>query len=251
MRVTRLVLMTIALSAACHLVAPEATAQYVPYSRYGGWGAFPDPSRGVVDRGVMAAQEGADRRQSLAQNFAQHQAMNQFLVGESQRRSMPSAGAGTSVNDLRMQTLASQARPRAAEPAASFAPVSAPLPLRLPTLSSATTADPLAASVEPGTGESSRTVSTAGGKELRWPTLLRTSPFDEPRQEIEQVLTAAESRDARPTAAECREIAALLGQMKGILRGLASQLNAEEYLAVEDVLDGLIARAKSAAESSK
>ena len=77
---------TILLLVAASLLATDsAVAQFLPHSSYGrgyGWGPYVSPRSSYVNRGVMEAQKGADRRQQLALNAQQHRSQNEFLLDQ-------------------------------------------------------------------------------------------------------------------------------------------------------------------------
>jgi hypothetical protein len=213
-----------------------ARAQYVPYARYGapyGWGAYPNPSAPVIPRGMVAAQKGADRRQQLAENFAQHQATNAFLSDQAARSSAWVADNQRSVQQFRMMQLDQQAKQFAAMAERTSQAPAAPLP-GLPAVGPATSAPPT---------ETQPAAPSATG---RWPTLLKDPRFAKPREQLDDLLGSQGVVRGGLTSAEYEEIIAAADQMEQILRGMASELNAAEYLAVKGFLDDLIARAKAA-----
>lgn len=86
---------------------------------------------------------------------------------------------------------------------------------------------------------------------MRWPTLLLDPRFDEPRAKLDKLIGEWKRNKAGLTSAEYEEIATAAKQMKEVLRGLAPQLNASEFLNVQDLLDDVIAKAESAANPNK
>lgn len=202
-----------------------AGAQYVPYGGYGnsGWGGWPRAGVTYISQDAMAAQQGADRRQSLALNAAQQQSRNDLLLSEAQRRTAAINQDQQVREGLRTSVAAEQARQNAAWASSPSAGLG-----RLPP----TPISKSAAAAEPGT---------------RWPTLLNDSRFAVPRTKLERLLTDAASPKEGLTSAEYDEIVKQAEQMKDVMRGMAAELNAAEYLAVERFLNDLIAKAKAAA----
>ncbi len=218
-------------------LADRAEAQYVPYARYGnyGFGPYVSPSSAYVDRGAVAAQKGADRRQQLDQTFQQHTATNRYLLEQAQQNSAWIAQNQATVDQFRLQQVQTQSQQFAAAQTARAQPPAGSLPLV--TLYEA----------------QKKAASPEGAKQgaVRWPTLLMDPRFDEPRAKLDKLLEAWKSSKVGLTSGEYEEMAALARQMKDILRGMAAQLNAAEYLTVQDLLDDVIAKAQAAANPNK
>ena len=217
--------------AAAFGVAGVAEAQYVPYGGYGqgGWGGWSRPSASYIPRDAMAAQKGADRRQALALNAAQQKSRNDLLLGQAQRSSATINQSQQASRDAWRDVAMRQDEARAARQR-SLAAARVPT-VRLPGLTEPETPKPPAATTEPGT---------------RWPTLLNDSRFAVPRAKLQELLSDAAASTDGLTTAEYEEIVKQAEEMKDVLRRMASELNAAEYLAVERFLNDLTAKAKAA-----
>jgi hypothetical protein len=229
----------LAAAVAAVLLSEAAPAQLVPYRSSGsyGWGPYPSASASYIDRGVMAAQQGADRRQALATNARRHENMNQYLMGQAQRNSAWAGQNQAMTQQLRLQEMQRQnaqtaALARLPAPAAGTSPP--PAGLALPSAAATAPAQPPA--------------SSGGGQ---WPSLLSDPRFAEPRAELAKLLAAEQATEARLTSQEYQEIVAAAARMKEILRGMAGELNAAEYLMVSDFLDKLMATYRAKAEPTQ
>jgi len=248
MRLSSTIRIALALAAVA-MVAPSGVAQgqYVPYGRYGygGWGGWPQPSAAVVPRDAMAAQKGADRRQQLSMNAAQFQARNDVVRVEAQHRAAQMGQSQAASDAAWTQEVLRQAGQTAARQqsyATARLPVDSPLLPPLPTLPPSKPAASRPAAAAP-------TVPAAGG--TRWPSLLNDARFAVPRAKLEELLGSSGSVKAGLTTPEYEEIIKQAEDMKDVLRGMAPELNAAEYLAVQRFLDDLIAKAKAAASPNQ
>lgn len=229
---SRFVFVKIALLLALVVATSAAQAQYVPYARggYGGWGGWPRPSASYIPREAMAAQKGADRRQGLAQNFAQQQARNSFLQGQaaanSARINQTQQSRSASWTNIAMRQAEQNAARRRSFPLPAAGTGSLPLP-------PATTPAP------------ARVTQSPAATGNQWPTLLNDSRFAVPREKLLKLIEAHEKSREGLTTAEYEEAIELAGEMKDVLREMASELNAAEYLNVQRFLDELIAKARA------
>jgi hypothetical protein len=245
MNVSRPIRFALLLAAAMPLAAAgRAAAQYVPYARYGssGWGPYASPSAAYVDRGVMEAQKGADRRQQLDQTFQQQQSRNNFLLDQSRQNSAWIAQNRQSVEQFRMQQLQTQSQQAAAYTARAPAAVAAqPLPLLPgPPVSNPPAASP-PATVHP----------ELSGGDFYWGSILGDPRFEAPRSELEKLLGGRKWPQAGRTSSEYDAMIDLVGKMKGVLRQIADELKGSEYVGVEEFLDDLIAHVRAAANPKK
>jgi hypothetical protein len=145
------------------------------------------------------------------------------------------------VDQIRWQQAARQGQQFAARSAYVPGPVplqAAPQPRRLPGLPG------LDSDGTPPSGAAAETGS-------RWPTLLGDSRFDVPRAKLDKLLAAAEASQAGLTSAEYEEIVRAANEMKSTLRQMAPELNASEYLMVNDFLDKLISEYQSKANPTQ
>ncbi len=236
MHFTRTAIVALCLAALWPAWGEKAQAQFVPHTRYGsyGWGPFVSPSAAVVDRGVMAAQKGADRRQQLGQTYQEKTQRNEFLKQQSRQNSAWIAQNQAAVDQIRMQQVQTQSQQLAAMAARAPAAEASGTPL-----------------VDIYESEKSKTEAPASDGPVRWPSLLLDPRFERPRVKLDKLLAAWKSTEAGLTSAEYQEIANLAGQMKETLRGLAPQLNAAEYLTVQEFLDDIIRRAQAAADPNR
>lgn len=226
--------------AALFLCDDVAKGQFVPSSRSGlyyGWGPY--VSDAVVPRGAKAAQEGADRRQQLQQNFQQHQAMNQSLMNSARQQTAEIHQRRETTDQLRMSLATQQSNRLAAASQRAYVP-----PAGVPSLPAGPTM-PLPQDKPDGktvdAPPTSEKIPTSG--EMRWPTVLRESQFDQPRSELEKLLTAAHQSTAGLTSAEYEEIHGAAEKMRSILRSMAHELSAAEFLWVDEYLQNLAKQA--------
>lgn len=226
------------------LLAEAAPGQFVPYRSSGsyGWGPYPQVSSSVVNRGVVAAQEGADRRQGVALSARRQENMNQYLMGQAQRNTAWASQNTAQINQLRLQQMQRESAQVAALNRLGGAPAgTSPAPTTMLPLATA------GGSTTPATRPASPPPTEGTG----WPSLLGAAQFAEPRAELEKLLAADAASEAGLTSEEYKEIVAAAGQMKEILRGMAGRLNAAEYLLVDDFLNELIAKYQAKAEPTK
>jgi hypothetical protein len=195
----------------------------------------------------MEAQKGADRRQQLDQTFQQQQSRNNFLLDQSRQNSAWIAQNQQSVEQFRMQQLQTQSQQSAAYTARANATAAAqPLPLLPgPPVSNPPAANPPAAN-PPATAH-----PELSGGDFYWGSILGDARFDAPRSELEKLLGGRKWPQAGQTSSEYDEMIALVGKMKGILRQIAAELKATEYVAVEDFLNDLVAHVRAAANPKK
>ena len=239
MQVSRFTRTLLIFAAAAPLVAVEpAMAQFLPHSRGGqGWGPYVSPGSSYVDRGVVAQQKGADRRQQLALNAQQHQVQNQLLQSQAQQNSAWISQRQSSVDQIRWEQAVRQGQQfaqRAPQPSVMpsggvVQPLPAALPAALPQTPPLETTPPAVDGEEPS-------------GEVKWPTLLKDPRFAEPRSKLEKLLAADRATEAGLTSAEYEEMVRAATRMKDVLRGMAGELIAAEYLAVEGFLNDLISK---------
>ncbi len=220
--------------------AEPAMAQFVPYSRYGygyGWGRLPSS---LPSADAVLADKGKDRRQALAEVSRQQRDRNSFLMSQAKSNSSWIAKNNASVDQFRLQQAQRQgsqfsagSRPLPAAPRMTTPAPSRPLPtLPLPT-------------------QTRKPSSSRVSGDTRWPTLLNGARFAETRLKLDKHLAADEASQVGLTTAEYEEIVAEATRMKEILRRIAVEINAAEYLAVEKFLNDLISKYQSKANPTQ
>jgi hypothetical protein len=225
--------------AALAVSADVAWAQFVPPSRSGmyyGWGPY--VSDAVVPRSTRAAQEGADRRQQLQQNFAQHQAMNQQLLSTAQQRTAQIKQQRQTTDQLRMNLAQQHADRLASASQGAYMP-----PAGVPGLPAGPTVPGPKSEAGDDGSEPPATSAIPTSGEMRWPTVLREPQFDKPRSELEKLLRAAHQSQAGLTSAEYEDIVKAAEKMREILRSMVHDLSAAEYLWVDQYLQNLAKQA--------
>ena len=241
MRVSSLIKITLILAAVVTLALTEAAmAQFVPYTRYGhghGWGRFPSS---LPSADAALADKGRDRRQALADVSRQQQDRNAFLLDQARSNSSWVAQNQASVEQFRLQ----QAQRQGAQFSARSRQLAA-----LPRVGTPATTLGLPPVTPPTRSRGTGSGRAAG--DTRWPTLLDDSLFAEPRAKLEKLLGAAETSEAGLTTIEYEEMVEAARQIKEILRELAHELNAAEYLAVDKFLNDLISKYRSKANPTQ
>jgi len=79
---------------------------------------------------------------------------------------------------------------------------------------------------------------------IKWPSVLRDPQFAERRARIENPYRRGSKVPSTPTAKDCQEMIETAGQMKMILKGMAANISARDYLDAEAFLDQLAAEAR-------
>jgi hypothetical protein len=187
----------------------------------------------------VAAQKGEDRRQALALNARQHENMNRYLLGQAQSNTAWVTQNTAQLNQFRMQEMQRQSAQVAAmsQLPGATAGAAPPPTTMLPLLA--------AESVTPAQAKPSAQPSSGG---TGWPSLLGDPRFAQPRAELEKLLAADQASEAGLTTGQYEEIVAAAVRMKDILRGMAGELNAAEYLLVDDFLKQLMAEYQAKAD---
>ena len=220
---------------ALSVLVDTAAAQFVPYSRYGGYGWGRNPSA-LPSPDAVLADRGRDRRQIMAQTSRQQRDRNQFLVNQSRRNTAWTASSQQSMEQARM----SQARSRQQQFASRSGTYLPTTPVGPPPREPAAT-PPRRTPLEPP-AQVTEPLDTK-----RWPTLLEDPRFSEPRATLERLLAKAEATNTSLAVFEYRMIVDAAEEMKEILRGMAHELNAAEFLLVQQFLDGIISDYQSKA----
>jgi len=211
-----------------------AFGQYLPgsYGYYMNWGAYPAMNATAMSRTVYS-QKAASERQSLAQVQRQHAAQNKFLLSQSRSRQAYSAQntraaseAWIRSNQPRRSTVYVEPSPAAARSPSVVLPI--------PDLKAQQSDKP------------SEKLDEPSGSGINWPSLLRKSTCRTPRVSIETIMAKAEPNGLGLTKSDYRAVVMAVNRMKGLLEGMAENLNAAEYIALVNYLDRLTDEAKAA-----
>ena len=212
------------------LVVETATAQFGPHGRgYGGWGAHP-----YTMGNYQVSQQIAAQRHNLTFSIAQKQAASQQrdirrTTSREARSRLDSASREKGKNRdwwfQQEQRKLAQRQARGTRYAASPAPVAT------------------ASSFAPATAR--RAPTRESDDIIKWPVLLKEPPFAEQRARVEEPYRRQASEGGRPTAGDFRSMIDAAGEMKTILKGIAYEVSAGDYMAVEKFLNDLAAEAQA------
>ncbi len=221
-------------------VANTSVAQFLPHGYHGGgWGAYPygsssyNTSRNIASREYAASQQRASQQQARIGTDIRN-TMNR----DAQARIQSSTAQRQSAKDWWFQQ--EQRKTAERQQAGRGAPVGLPAAM------------PVGGALPPSTprvGGSIDPIDTSSG--IRWPTLLRDPQFRQRRERLDKLFGERTAANSGPNSQHTLQILATVDQLKRLLREMAPQLNASEYLAVDEFLDGLAAQAKKPLAEAK
>lgn len=205
--------------------ADTAVAQMGPAARYvyGGWGGN---SSYNTSRNIAAQQHAAAASRGFQQTrYVQNTIRSATMGGGAS--TMPSAEQAARDWMYRQQSRVAPA-PRQSS--------NAPPPV-----------SPGAMSPSPSYVASTLQMQTAPPKAddlIKWPALLRNSRFAEQRATVEAPYRRPSSEDGGPTVDDFHKMVDATAEMKLILKGMANEIRASQYLDAEKFLDTLAAEAR-------
>ena len=85
---------------------------------------------------------------------------------------------------------------------------------------------------------------------VKWPTLLMDTRFLVPRVQIETLLEKARPGGRGLTDVNREDLLGMVKDMKRTLRGMAADVNAAEYLAIDKYLDDLAAKTQTVGKTA-
>ncbi len=212
-------------------LADTATAQLGPGGYYGGgWGYNAGVSAYNTRANVAARQRAQSESRAMKQNLVMQQDIRGTLETQARGRIQGDLSRQQSTKDWWFQHQQQSAR-RAVQPRSLAGPASV--------------------GAAPPSFAASTLKSTAAEQStdiIKWPRILRNQRFAKQRARVEAPYLDRTPAAGRPTADDYREMIDAAAQMKTILKGLAYEISAGEFLEVEKFLDTLAAEAREGAK---
>ena len=217
----------------------SATAQWGGNGYYGGWGAYPfDTASGYnTTRDIAAQTQEQAARQAAAQQAAIQSNINTALSNQTNQRMAAMSNQRQDYRDWWFTTSQQQTAERQAREASYRPPP-------------ATFASVSSSSFEPSAATSGAAARAQRADDvIKWPAIFYDRRFDALRAQVEAPYRRGNGKVlGTPTAADYRNIVKAAQQMKVVLKQMADEISARDYLDADADLDGLIAQANGRAE---
>lgn len=220
-------------------LAQPALAQIGPYSgrgsAYHGWGAhsYGYNSTYNTQARIAAQRQAQSQSRAMSQNRVVQQGIRSTLSSQARAQSQRAINQQQGAKDMwfqqRQRQLAESKTPARYRPA----PVASGVP---------------SASFTPATATLQPTEPQPSTEIIKWLPLLKDPRFAKQRARVEAPYLERAAGRGDVTVAEYREMIDATVQMKTILKQMANEISAADYLAAEKFLDTLAAEASQRAE---